>query len=146
MQVLLFSSAKQLYCCDLSTVLRVINILQLKAVPGMPHYFKGLMDYYGRQISVVDLIEYLDGDIQLKYTLETPLILMQQDKQMLGLIVEEVLGVYDVDNNEVQALPAVTAKPQIKGAMHIDKNAALMIDVDRLLLELAEGVVGETAS
>ncbi|MDF1761520.1 MAG: chemotaxis protein CheW [Coxiellaceae bacterium] len=144
MQVLTFSSAKQLYCCDLSYVLRVIKILQLKAVPGMPSYYKGLMDYYGTQVSVVDLIEYLDESIQLTYTLETPVILLQHDTHLLGVIVEEVLGVYDIDQADLQPLPDVTAKPQLKGTIHISTDSALMINIPELmsLSVMKEGVTG----
>ncbi len=146
MQVLTFTSAKQLYCCDLAYVLRVIKILQLKAVPGMPSYFKGLMDFYGTQVSVIDLIEYLDKDIQLKYTIETPLLLLQQEKQLLGVIVEEVLGVYDVESSDLQPLPTVAAKPQLKGTVHIGSDSALVLEVSQLMSSsvIGEGIAGDS--
>ncbi|MDF1654266.1 MAG: chemotaxis protein CheW [Coxiellaceae bacterium] len=148
MQVLTFTSAKQLYCCDLDCVLRVIKILQLKAVPGMPNYFKGLMDYYGTQVSVIDLLEYLDETIELKYSLETPIIMLHHDAKMLGLIVEEVLGVYDIEHSDLQALPEITAKKQLQGTIHIGNDSALMLEVPQLmcLSDIGEGVAGGSHS
>lgn len=146
MQVLSFSSAEQLYCCELQYVVRVIKVVALKILPGAPPYLKGLMDYYSTQVPVIDFIQSLDSGIKPTYTLDTPLIVIACKGEMMGLIVDEVHGVAVVDEAQLKPIPSVAKHAEIKGSVYINESPALYVDLAVVVSKHAEGVIGETAN
>ena len=131
MQILAFASLGERYCCDLSYVVRVVKVSALQSVPNTPGYLKGLMDYYGQQLPVFDLVESLDRQGCASYTLETPVILLEYQEQCFGLIVDQVDGVSYVDADQLMPLPSKGGGGLLSNSVYVDKKPAFFLDIEQ---------------
>ncbi len=100
--VLRFTALNIHFCIAIQHVLRVISLVALQPVPQAHNYLKGLMNLEGDSVPVLDLAECFGLSHTQPYTLNTPIILCTDGIKRTGLIVDEVLGVADLREAELQ--------------------------------------------
>jgi len=61
MKIMVFHIAKGRYALPLTSVLRVLPVAALKALPGAPPYVRGLLDLHGEALPVIDVERLLFG-------------------------------------------------------------------------------------
>ena len=150
MKVMVFHIGKERYALPLTSVLRVLPVAALKALPGAPPYVRGLLDLHGEALPVIDLSSLVGAPPDaVRY--DTRILLVEVPaggrRRRLGLKAERVLGVASIDGPLADAgvvaaawLGQVAADPD--GMLQLlDPDRLLAPDVERLLF----GSPGETA-
>lgn len=97
-----FAIEGRLYGLDIQDVPRVIHMVKLQPVPGMPEYFQGLLNLEGKNIPVIDLAMRLGIRKKKEYSLNTPIIICADKNNRVGLIVDEVFDVTRYDPSQTQ--------------------------------------------
>jgi len=101
-QVLHFTTQKVHLCQKLNTVQRIFPLMELEIIPNSPDYVAGLLNLAGEGIFIIDLSLRLGLHRKKSYTINTPIILCQMDSQHIGMIVDNVIGIDEIENTQLQ--------------------------------------------
>jgi purine-binding chemotaxis protein CheW len=128
---LVFSLGAEQFAIPLLKVKEVIAALETRPVPHSPPHFKGLMDLRGLVISVIDL--RVKMKIAKKESgAETSIIILDHATEPVGVIVDSVDHVANLEPNEISAPPTVhggTYSDFITGVSSKDKKMILILDI-----------------
>lgn len=128
---LVFSLGAEQFAIPLLQVKEVLAAVDTRAVPHSPPHFKGLMDLRGVVVSVVDL------RIKLKISkrensAETSIIILDHGSTPVGVVVDSVDYVANLQPGEINAPPTVHSGHQsdfISGVFSKDKKMILLLDI-----------------
>jgi len=140
-QVLHFSLVDTEYCIGLQHVVRVFPIVQFRYVPGGQSFLRGLMTLEGKSVPVIDLAERLGLPDPHQYHLETPIMLCRSNKKTVGIIVDEVYNIEDVDEEKLQMHPLYEEDGSVPftAAIKTERGLSLLLDADQILdIDLAK--------
>jgi purine-binding chemotaxis protein CheW len=134
LQVLQFVTHGHLFCVDLFKVTQIIDFVALQTVPGAPQYFKGLLDFHGQDIPVVDLGERLGIKCESKYTLETPIVICKDGSKHIGLIIDEIVGVETIEDTDLQMQELLQHgfATFLQGTLKTKKGDSLLLNLDKV--------------
>ncbi|HYC43283.1 MAG TPA: chemotaxis protein CheW [Noviherbaspirillum sp.] len=100
MQFLVFHLGKDRYGLSTRHLTRVLPLMELKQLPGTPSHVAGLMNFHGAAVPVIDVCALACGT-PCTLHFDTRILLVdycvEEAVHMLGLIVERVAGVKDID-------------------------------------------------
>ncbi len=135
--VLRFKVNGQLFSVELASVRKVILFTELKSVPGLPKFFMGLLNVHGHNVPVIDLGERLGMQRSADYSIDTPIILVQDGDHQMGLIVDEVTG---IDYAKIAKLEVNQSKQNKiselhAGVVHTQEGDALLLKIESLFEE-----------
>ncbi len=120
--VLTFQLGAQRYGLPVTAVYQIIEIVAITHLPQMPPGIQGAINVHGRVVPVIDL-RLRFGLPCLPYHLHTPLILVEDDDQLLALVVDAV--------HEVVAVPLPTH--ETPAVVQVGQELIPLIDVAHLL-------------
>ena len=134
MKTLVFHIGRERYALPLASVLRVLPVARLKALPGAPHFVPGLLDLHGEAIPVIDLSR-LAGTPADAVRYDTRILLVDVDaagrRRRLGLKAERVVGVAAIDGTLADA--GVANAPWLGQVAPGADGMLQLLDPDRLL-------------
>ena len=149
MKTMVFHIGRERYALPLASVLRVLPVARLKALPGAPHFVPGLLDLHGEAIPVIDLSR-LAGTPPDAVRYDTRILLVEIDaagrRRRLGLKAERVVGVASLDGALADAGVASApwlgqVAPGVDGMLQLlDPDRLLAPDVEALLFGEGTGV------
>lgn len=102
MQGIFFSVNKSCLFLPLHQVDTVMHLVMLEPIPDAPSYVAGLMNMGGNNIPVIDLILRLGMERKKNYSVYTPLLLCSNETNKVGIIVDDVIGISDVNESSLQ--------------------------------------------
>lgn len=124
-------------CLPVTAVERVVALPALHPVPGAPAWFQGILDLGGEAVPVMDLALALGWGETDDYTLETPLVVVQQGERRVGVVVPRVLGVARrppaSGETAHQTLFGPTSPPFVGVIRGLAEPLALILDPARLV-------------
>ena len=115
MLLLLFEISNGRYALDITQIIEIVPLVQLKKIPTAPTYVSGLMNYRGEGIPVIDLCQLIDG-VSFNNALSTRIIIVNYpikngENKPLGLIA----------NNVTETIRTKLTKPPPAGVL-MDKS------------------------
>jgi purine-binding chemotaxis protein CheW len=90
------------FCVDLNVVDKVLLLAFIEKIPNSPNYLVGLMNFSGNSVPVIDLSLRLGLNRDTIYTLDTPIILCTKGSHRVGIVVDEILGIQQIEKDLVQ--------------------------------------------
>jgi purine-binding chemotaxis protein CheW len=137
LQVLHFQVQDIYLCANLKYIKKILPLPLLETLPGSPNYLAGLMNLAGSCVPVMDLRMRLGFKRDQDYSLNTPLLLCESNNEQAALIVDDVTGIIEADNFDVQEKPIFSqSMAMVIGAIMIRDKIALLLDIDSLLNQL----------
>ena len=100
-----FRLAKEEYGIRLSSVRETIKVPPITKVPLNPPYVAGVISLRGAIIPVIDLRLRLGLPVEMA-TRKMRIIVAQQENRVVGLLVDEVRDVQDIDREKIEPPPA----------------------------------------
>lgn len=136
MQIVVFKLGDEHFAVETEKVQGINDMMEVTRVPKSPKYIKGLINLRGSIKSLVDINLLLN----LK-TVNEPntIIILKVQEEEIGITVDEVEEVLDIDEKEIQKLEnsntgANNANSQyIRGIINVDGKLLTIIDIDNLL-------------
>ncbi len=146
LKVLQFKLRNRIFCLEIVNVVRVIHFIDLKAVPGMPSYVKGLFNLHGEEMPIIDLAERINMGGESTHVLNTPIILCEHQSKHFGLIVEEVLEIEFIrlEDLQMKELLQDNLETYLLGALTTDCGDILLLNIDKLSKIYMEHTFKET--
>jgi purine-binding chemotaxis protein CheW len=101
---LTFVLAEEEYGLEILKVREIIGVMDITSVPRTPDYVKGVINLRGKVIPVIDL--------RLKFSMseaertdQTCIIVVDVDNIEMGIVVDEVSEVLDIDGDQIEDAP-----------------------------------------
>ncbi|PYG88569.1 purine-binding chemotaxis protein CheW [Ruminiclostridium sufflavum DSM 19573] len=134
-QVVIFNLNDELCSVDTSIVYKIEKYGEVSLVPQMPDYIKGLYNLRGKVVPIVDLNKRFNmGDSEI--TAKTKIIITEDDNQLFGFIVDNVMEIVTLNEKAIEkseAVLRVNKNRYIKGIGKKDNKLFSIIDLNEIL-------------
>ena len=139
-QVVSFRLANEEYGIEITKVQEIILVGEITRVPQTSPYIKGLINLRSTVIPIVDL-RLRFGMPEEAATDETRIMVMNVGGKTTGIIVDAVSEVLRISRDQLAPPPPPTVsglgRDYLTGLAKLDKRLLILLDVDRLLSEVA---------
>ncbi len=145
---LTFCIGEEDYGIPISHVIEIIGIQPITDLPEVPQWIKGVINLRGRVIPVMDIRLRFKID-EREYDDRTCIIVASMNGENVGLIVDSVKEVVDVDPEQVTQPPAVSGSASnqyIMGLGMMGERVVILLDTGKLLFGEELKVVKEAAA
>jgi purine-binding chemotaxis protein CheW len=135
--ILIFRLDQQAYAFSIDAISQIIDMVAILPLPKAEPTFEGVINLHGRMVPIINLHRLL-YDTPCPFGLHTPILLVNIENQMIGLIVDEVLDVNTLPANQI-AKPAdflptgIRSIPILKGLTTAAKETVILLDLDHIL-------------
>lgn len=140
---LTFMLGDESYGLEIRHVTEIIGLQSITKVPDVPDYIQGIINLRGKVIPIMD-VRIRFGMAVRDYDARTCIIVINIQESSVGLIVDTVSEVADIDEAQIEPLPTVgnsLNRGFMKGIGKIGADVKLLLDADRLLYgEHLEGI------
>lgn len=130
---LVFESGELRLFVSTDYVIEIINDHPITPVPVIPPYIKGIINLRGQILPVVDIRLYM-GHEGAEYNSKTCIIVLQIDSVPLGIIVDAVQQVIDIDFSKIHSIPVKRQQKLLDGMITLEDGRVLMSFDCRALL------------
>ncbi|HYX06442.1 MAG TPA: chemotaxis protein CheW [Bacteroidales bacterium] len=140
---LTFFLSKEEYAIEILKVLEIIGLMPITPVPKMPDYIRGVLNLRGKIVPVMNLRTRF-GLEEIEDTNETCIIVIQQEKYLMGVLVDKVSEVVDIETEEIEDVPSVGVADQSEYLAGLGKardSVKMIIDVHKVLFDMPDKVM-----
>ncbi len=139
-QFLSFVLGDEEYAVDILRVQEIRSWEPVSRIPNVPAYEKGVVNLRGAIVPIIDLRERF-GLEHLAYSALTVVVVLQSrtdagKERIMGVVVDSVSDVVDVDKKTIQSPPDFGTKVSTKfinGLVSVNKRMVMLLDVNKLL-------------
>lgn len=151
LKVVEFVIGEERFGIDVMKVMEVLKLPEVSRLPNTPEFVEGVAEARESVIPVIDMRKRF-GLSETEDSGETRLIEVELESTRVGIIVDAVPGVTEVDESVVSSPPDVfkgISARYLKGVARLDDRLLILVDLDEILgseekIEL-RGVVEELA-
>ena len=123
------------FAADIFSVERVLRFQAPTAVPNVPEWIDGVVEYQGRVLPVVSLRRRFQLPA-VAATPETRILVLKSGGVWVGVVVDAVLEVASFDEAQLSPPPALfrgLAGEYLRGIVRLRDHLLIFLDVERLL-------------
>ncbi len=136
-QFLTFNLGDELYGVDILRVQEIKGYTAVTKIPNTPPHIMGVLNLRGTIVPIVELRTKF-GMPTIAYTTFTVIIVVVVRDKVMGLVVDSVSDVLNIDKKDIQPPPQLGVKVDVSFLNGIgrsgDKLVALL-DIDRMMSE-----------
>ena len=148
---LTFLMANEKYGLEILKVREIMGMMDVTSVPTTPPFVRGVINLRSKVIPVVDL--RLKFGLEAKEDTQRTCIIVVHlthtaQEMTMGIIVDEVSDVLDIDQNQIEPPPSFGANIRtdfILGMGKVDQKVMTMLDIDRVLSDQEIALVESSA-
>jgi purine-binding chemotaxis protein CheW len=136
-QLVTFRLQDETYGINVMHVQEVLRITEIAPVPGAPEYVLGIINLRGNVVTVIDtrLRFGLPDD---EATDASRIVIIESDKQVVGIMVDAVAEVVELKESQIDAAPNVgneESSRYIQGIATLEKGLLIVVDLQKLLTD-----------
>lgn len=134
-QIVVFRIADDWFAADVFAVERVLRYKAPTAIPDVPSWIVGVIDYQKRVAPVIDLRRRFNLP-PVAPTPETRILVLVADGEWIGAVVDAVVEVVAIDEAAVSPPPPMfrgLAGEYLRGLLRRDDRLVIVLDIARLL-------------
>ena len=139
-----FRLADEIYGINVMQVQEVLRMTEIAPVPGAPGCVSGIINLRGNVVTVVDARE-LFGLVRNDSTDQTRIMIVEINKLIVGLLVDSVAEVVNIQNSEIDSAPSIGNDDNsryIQGVYSKNGEILILVDLNRLMTADAQFVQG----
>ncbi|MCL2627819.1 MAG: chemotaxis protein CheW [Oscillospiraceae bacterium] len=95
------------YGIEISYIKEIISVQEITLVPHTHAYVKGIINLRGTVVPVIDMGMRFGG-MEVIYTEQTCIIVLSMDEMIVGILVDGVQDVLNIDDENIQDPPKTT--------------------------------------
>ncbi|TKB65741.1 MAG: chemotaxis protein CheW [Nitrospira sp.] len=136
-QFLTFNLGEELYGVDILRVQEIKGYTAVTKIPNTPPHIKGVLNLRGTIVPIVELRTKF-GMPTIDYTAFTVIIVVVVRDKVMGLVVDAVSDVLNIDKKDIQSSPQFGVKVDVSFLNGIGKSGdklVALLDIDRMLPE-----------
>lgn len=129
----LFRLESENYGINVQRVREVLRVGEIRPVPGAPHDVLGVINVRGVIVTVLDTRQFFKL-YSANITDLSRIIIVENQDQALGLLVDEVEEVRDIPDNRIDAYGSIgdnNNNPIIQGVAHLTSGVVVIIEPDK---------------
>lgn len=134
-QCVTFRLDDEIYGINVMLVQEVLRVTDIAPVPGAPGYVVGIINLRGNVVTVIDT-RMRFGLSPREMDDATRIVIIETEKQTVGMVVDSVSEVVDIYSNEIESAPNVgndeTAR-YIEGVVSRGEHLLILVDLNKLL-------------
>ncbi|ELR65088.1 Positive regulator of CheA protein activity (CheW) [Photobacterium marinum] len=135
LQWVTFQLEDETYGINVMQVREVLRYSEIAPVPGAPDYVLGIINLRGNVVTVIDTrsrFGLMPGEI----TDNTRIVIIEAEKQVVGILVDSVAEVVYLRSSEIDTTPSVGTEESakfIQGVSNRDGELLILVDLNKLL-------------
>ena len=130
-----FHLDNETYGINVMQVQEVLRITDIAPVPGSPAYVLGIINLRGNVVTVIDTRKRF-GLMPKDMDDSTRIVIIEVNKQVVGILVDSVAEVVDLRASEIETAPNVGSDDSgkfIQGVSSREGDLLILIDLNRFL-------------
>ena len=134
-QYLTFRLAQEEYGVEILKVQEIKGLSAVTPLPNTPAYVRGVMNLRGTIVPVMDLRARL-GMAATESTAFSVIIVVHVDRRVVGLVVDAVSDVLDIETADIQPAPDLGGEVEMRGVQSVaraDERLVLLLALDAVL-------------
>ena len=136
-QFLTFQLGDELYGVDILRVQEIKGYTTVTKIPNTPPHIKGVLNLRGTIVPIVELRTKF-GMPTIAYTMFTVIVVVVVKEKIMGLVVDAVSDVLNIDKKDIQPPPQFGTKVDVTVLTGIGKSGdklVALLNIDQLLSE-----------
>ncbi|MDH5477777.1 MAG: chemotaxis protein CheW [Nitrospinota bacterium] len=132
---LTFVLGREEYAFEIKKVMEIIGIMDVTRVPKAPKFIKGVINLRGKVIPIVDLRTKFRMHT-IDYTKETCIVVVETSEMVVGVIVDSVSEVIDINMEDIESSPAFGEEIDVRyilGMAKVNDEVKILINIDKVL-------------
>jgi purine-binding chemotaxis protein CheW len=132
-----FQLEEETYGINVMQVREVLRYTEIAPVPGAPDYVLGIINLRGNVVTVIDTRSRF-GLMEGEVTDNTRIIVIESERQVIGILVDSVAEVVYLRSSEIDTTPSVGTDESakfIQGVSNRDGKLLILVDLNKLLSE-----------
>ncbi|MDP4946561.1 chemotaxis protein CheW [Alishewanella sp. SMS8] len=135
LQWVTFRLQEETYGINVMQVQEVLRYSEIAPVPGSPEYVLGIINLRGNVVTVIDTRARF-GLPPAEVTDNTRVVIIEAEKQVIGILVDSVAEVVYLKQSEVDSAPNVGTDESarfIQGVSNRDGELLILVDLNKML-------------
>ncbi len=114
-------------------VIEIISNFMIRPIPMVPDYIRGVINLRGQVLPILDMRLRMNKEF-LEYNNKTCIVILEIDSTMIGIIVDTVLQVQDIDISNASPIPTEHRDVLASGMITLgDGTVALLLDCQAVI-------------
>lgn len=137
LKVLIFCINDEYFATDIMEVERILGYEIPTEIPDSPNFVDGVINYEGTILPVISLAKRFNLKAQ-EIKSESKIIVAKQQDNKIGIIVDIVSEVKDINQKFIEQAPEVVSKISkryIKGLIKDDKKIIIFLNLSAILTD-----------
>ena len=130
-----FKLENEVYGVNVMQVQEVLRYTEIAPVPGAPDYVLGIINLRGNVVTVIDT-RLKFGLMPAEVTDSSRIIIIEAEKQVVGILVDSVAEVVYLKASEIDPAPSVGTEESarfIQGVSNRKEDLLILVDLNKLL-------------
>lgn len=135
LQWVTFRLEDETYGINVMQVQEVLRYSEIAPVPGAPSYVLGIINLRGNVVTVIDTRQRF-GLPSAEVTDNTRIVIIEADKQVVGILVDSVAEVVYLRQSEIETTPNVgneEAAKFIQGVCNKNDELLILVDLEKMM-------------
>lgn len=135
-QLIIFNLGDEEFGAEIGQTREIIRMGVITPIPDSPDFIKGVINVRGEIAVVIDLKKRFflqEKEVEAKH-----IVMTEQDKNLFGLMVDEVTEVLRIPETEIKEAPELVTRiheEYVKGVVTIEDRLIILLDFNRVLSE-----------
>lgn len=134
-KVVVFKIENEEYATGINQVERILEFEKITRIPDAPDFLKGVINYQGRIIPVIDLKKRFNLSVT-SINESSKIIIAKHDDGDVGLIIDDVSQVISIEDDKLCPPPDIISgivREYIKGIIKLEKRIIIYLDLGKIL-------------
>lgn len=135
LQYVTFLLQDEVYGVNVMQVQEVLRYSEVAPVPGAPSHVLGIINLRGNVVTVIDTRQCF-GLMTAEVTDHTRIVIIEIDRQVIGILVDAVSEVVYLNQSEIERAPNIGTEDSakfIQGVCHKDDRLLILVELDKML-------------
>lgn len=130
---LTFMSDGLIFGVSTENVIEIITNYMIRPLPMVPDYIRGIINLRGQVLPVMDIRLRMNKPFR-EYTSTTCIIILEINSTLIGIVVDSVLQVQDIDIADASPIPVENRQELTNAMISLDDGTVvLLLDCDAVL-------------
>ena len=137
LQWVTFKLDNETYGINVMQVQEVLRYTEIAPVPGAPSYVLGIINLRGNVVTVIDTRQRF-GLYNAEITDNSRIVIIEADKQVVGIMVDSVAEVVYLRQSEIETAPNVgndESAKFIQGVCNKNGELLILVELDKMMSE-----------
>ncbi len=115
-----------------NNVIEIINNHKIRPLPMVPDYVRGIINLRGQTLPIIDMRLRMGKPFQ-EYTPQTCIVILEIESNMIGVVVDSVAQVIDIDLDKTAPIPTENRQELTNSMISIDGTVILLLECEALI-------------